>query len=168
MRTHFKIPDKSHTPVMKLKKHKKHKTLKQRHKKKYRKTPYYRKRTFSRRTHKRRTIKTPRTRKGGFLSIKPFQAPASSMTPQEEAYQKMMKSTELQNHLNTQTGGAEVAVPQLQQADPMMNSHLANIQRLNLQASANRMYDGNIGKDASADSHVANQYVESVNELSGK
>lgn len=135
----------------------------QRHKK-YRKTPYKR---HSRRSRRHRKIGIRRTRKmrGGVLGIKPFQQPASSMTPQEEAYQRMMKSNAVQNHINNQTGGAGVVVPQLQQADPTMNSHLANLQAAQLQASANRIYDGNVGKDATADATSQQEYNNAVDDL---
>ena len=138
---------------------------KQRRHKKYRKTPYAR-----HKTHKKRRVSKRHTRKmrGGLLSIKPAQVAASSMTPQEEAYQRMMKSNELQNHINNQTGGAGVAVPQLQQADPAMNDHIANLQAVQLQASANRVYDGNVGKDASADAVTQQDYNQAVDDLTDK
>lgn len=131
--------------------------------KKYRKTPHRRTLRRTRRYRKRGIRRTHKMRGG--LGIKPFQQPASSMTPQEESYQRMMKSNAIQNHINNQTGGAGVVVPQLQQADPTMNSHLANLQAVQLQASANRIYDGNVGKDAAADSSTQQEYTKAVNDL---
>ena len=140
---------------------------KQRRHKKYRKTPHHR---VVRKTQRRRRPSMRYTRKmrGGLLSIKPAQMQASSMTPQEEAYQKMMKSNALQNHINNQTGGAGVAVPQLQQADPAMNDHLANLQAIQLQASANRVYDSNVGKDATADVAAQQDYNQAVDDLTDR
>lgn len=132
-----------------------------RHRKKYRKTPYNRR--VKSRTAKKRVYKSPRTQRGG-LYVAPMQQRVLNTNPQRDAYDRMVAASQRQAAMNG--GGGEIVVPQHHMASPEMNAATTELNRIHLEAQANRIFDNNVGKDSSHDAAALDNFHEDVAELS--
>jgi hypothetical protein len=137
---------------------------KMKHKKKYRKTPYNRPiRSRTSRTARKRVYKSPRTQRGG-LYVAPMQQRVLNTNPQRDAYDRMVAASQRQAAMNG--GGGEIVVPQHHNASPEMNAATTELNRIHLEAQANRIFDANVGKDNTHDAAALDNFHEDVAELS--